>query len=162
VHTIEPTANTAVCIPVTVFRCAFNKQSTLYMSMFDRDKHFAQCLTQETPFICTVYTTGMSRSATLVIGYLMSYRSMTLINALQFTKARRPLVSPNSGTTTTTLLPLLNIVYGRTSDACVYTKHYCLKDTQCYPVEHNAATDNLFLTTPSLHCGLTQASCSSF
>jgi protein-tyrosine phosphatase len=66
----------------------------------------------------------MSRSATLVIGYLMSYRSMTLIDALQFTKARRPLVSPNSGTTTTTLLPLLNIVYGRTSDAYVYAEHY--------------------------------------
>lgn len=41
---------------------------------------------------------GMSRSATIVISYLMKkFPDMTLAKALRFTKAKRPIVNPNQG-----------------------------------------------------------------
>eukprot|EP00743_Colponemidia_sp_Colp-15_P005793 GILK01006228.1.p1 GENE.GILK01006228.1~~GILK01006228.1.p1 ORF type:complete len:206 (-),score=9.03 GILK01006228.1:186-803(-) len=40
---------------------------------------------------------GMSRSSTIVIAYLMKHHNMSLKSAYAFTKARRPIVSPNPG-----------------------------------------------------------------
>ena len=42
-------------------------------------------------------TMGMSRSTTVVIAYLMKYRGMGLAQAIQHTKERRPVASPNTG-----------------------------------------------------------------
>jgi protein-tyrosine phosphatase len=38
---------------------------------------------------------GKSRSASIVIAYLMKYQKMTLREAYQYGKSRRPVVSPN-------------------------------------------------------------------
>ena len=47
---------------------------------------------------CLVHcSAGMSRSATLVLAYLVRHVGMSLLDALSHTKARRPLVSPNPG-----------------------------------------------------------------
>jgi protein-tyrosine phosphatase len=40
---------------------------------------------------------GMSRSGSIALAYLLAYRDMTLIDALAFCRARRPIVSPNAG-----------------------------------------------------------------
>ena len=40
---------------------------------------------------------GMSRSASLVIAYVMRRDSLSLLAAVEFVKARRPMVSPNVG-----------------------------------------------------------------
>jgi protein-tyrosine phosphatase len=40
---------------------------------------------------------GMSRSPTIVISYLMKYQNMTLREAYNHVKKRRPIVSPNMG-----------------------------------------------------------------
>ncbi|KAL9979783.1 hypothetical protein ACROYT_G017498 [Oculina patagonica] len=40
---------------------------------------------------------GVSRSATLVLAYLMKYQKMKLIDAHAYVKTRRPLIRPNSG-----------------------------------------------------------------
>jgi len=40
---------------------------------------------------------GMSRSSTIVVAYLMKCKRMNLIDALRYTKLRRPMSSPNSG-----------------------------------------------------------------
>ena len=46
---------------------------------------------------CLVHcSAGMSRSATLVLAYLVRHVGMSLLDALSHTKARRPLVSPLS------------------------------------------------------------------
>ena len=42
-------------------------------------------------------TMGMSRSATLVLVYLVRHLNMTLAEALMYTKERRPVASPNPG-----------------------------------------------------------------
>lgn len=38
---------------------------------------------------------GVSRSATIVIAYLMKHTWMTMTDAYKFVKARRPIISPN-------------------------------------------------------------------
>lgn len=40
---------------------------------------------------------GMSRSATIVIAYLMKHRSMSRLEALHHVKMRRPMIQPNAG-----------------------------------------------------------------
>lgn len=40
---------------------------------------------------------GISRSATIVIAYLIKYNKMTLEEALKYVQKRRPIVSPNVG-----------------------------------------------------------------
>jgi hypothetical protein len=40
---------------------------------------------------------GISRSASVVIAYLMMTRGMTLAEAYQYAKSRRPIVEPNPG-----------------------------------------------------------------
>ncbi|GFH50230.1 hypothetical protein CTEN210_06706 [Chaetoceros tenuissimus] len=40
---------------------------------------------------------GMSRSATVVIAYLMKYKSMSRIDAFHHVKMRRPMIKPNAG-----------------------------------------------------------------
>jgi protein-tyrosine phosphatase len=40
---------------------------------------------------------GISRSTTLVIGYLIKYKGMTLNDALDLCSSKRPIVRPNSG-----------------------------------------------------------------
>ena len=40
---------------------------------------------------------GVSRSATIVIGYLMLKENMTLVDAVSLVKSRRPIVNPNPG-----------------------------------------------------------------
>mmetsp|Transcript_14648 Transcript_14648/g.19227 ORF Transcript_14648/g.19227 Transcript_14648/m.19227 type:complete len:214 (-) Transcript_14648:717-1358(-) len=40
---------------------------------------------------------GMSRSSTIVVSYLMRHKQMDLIEALGYTKNKRPMSSPNSG-----------------------------------------------------------------
>jgi len=40
---------------------------------------------------------GVSRSATLVLAYLMKYQKMRLIDAHAYVKQKRPLIRPNSG-----------------------------------------------------------------
>jgi len=40
---------------------------------------------------------GISRSASVVIAYLMMTRGMTLAEAYQYVKSRRPIVEPNPG-----------------------------------------------------------------
>jgi len=42
-------------------------------------------------------TMGMSRSATLVLAYLVRHTNMSLAQALLHTKERRPVASPNPG-----------------------------------------------------------------
>ncbi|KAG5188493.1 protein-tyrosine phosphatase-like protein [Tribonema minus] len=47
---------------------------------------------------CLVHcSAGMSRSASIVIAYLMKREGMSLLEALGFARERRPSVSPNSG-----------------------------------------------------------------
>lgn len=40
---------------------------------------------------------GVSRSATVVIAYLMQHRSMSLVEAYAHVKERRPMINPNAG-----------------------------------------------------------------
>jgi atypical dual specificity phosphatase len=40
---------------------------------------------------------GVSRSATIVIAYLMQELGMTMTDAMNFTRRRRPIVCPNFG-----------------------------------------------------------------
>ena len=40
---------------------------------------------------------GISRSASMVIGYIMKYRNMTYMDAFNYVKQRRSLVNPNAG-----------------------------------------------------------------
>lgn len=42
-----------------------------------------------------LFIAGMSRSATIVIAYLMKTRGMSFQDALALVKARRPIVRPN-------------------------------------------------------------------
>ncbi|OQR93011.1 dual specificity protein phosphatase 2-like [Achlya hypogyna] len=47
---------------------------------------------------CLVHCShGMSRSATIVLAYLISHRGMQLLEALDYLRARRRVVSPNVG-----------------------------------------------------------------
>jgi hypothetical protein len=38
---------------------------------------------------------GMSRSASMIIAYLMKYHKMNLISAFRYTKFKRPIINPN-------------------------------------------------------------------
>lgn len=51
----------------------------------ERGKVFVHCIA------------GISRSATLVLAYLMKYHKMKLIDAHAYVKKRRPLIRPNAG-----------------------------------------------------------------
>jgi Dual specificity phosphatase, catalytic domain len=46
---------------------------------------------------CSLISAGMSRSVTHVIGYLMKFEQLSLLQALQLVQAKRPCASPNSG-----------------------------------------------------------------
>jgi protein-tyrosine phosphatase len=40
---------------------------------------------------------GISRSATIVISYLIKYHNMSLVQALEYCRSIRPIVNPNKG-----------------------------------------------------------------
>uniref|UniRef100_A0A3B3QP52 protein-tyrosine-phosphatase n=1 Tax=Paramormyrops kingsleyae TaxID=1676925 RepID=A0A3B3QP52_9TELE len=81
---------------------------------------------------------GVSRSATIVIAYLMKHTRMTMMDAYKYVRGRRPVVSPNlnfmgqlleferdlnSGITPRILTPKLNgletQVYDENDDDCI-------------------------------------------
>jgi len=64
---------------------------------FDSSGDFIEIAKNTSSKVLVHCTMGMSRSSTIVIAYLMKHKDMNLATALQFTKERRAMVSPNSG-----------------------------------------------------------------
>ena len=60
-------------------------------------KHFKECLLFMDGYdkVFVHCAAGMSRSATVVIAYLMWKRKMSLSDAIDFVKKKRPIISPN-------------------------------------------------------------------
>lgn len=53
--------------------------------------------------VCLVHCkSGMSRSGSVAIAYLMHAKQMTLLDALTFCRNKRPIISPNPGAPPTT------------------------------------------------------------
>lgn len=64
------------------------------------ETYFEQCcqFIDETPGAVLVHcAAGVSRSATLVIAYLMKRKGMPFLEAYSFVKERRPIIRPNEG-----------------------------------------------------------------
>jgi hypothetical protein len=80
-------------------------------------------------------TMGMSRSATLVLAYLIRHNDMSLADAISYMKARRPVASPNPGFMTQ-LIQFEQTLRGKaTVDINRYVNNrfgevhtYCIKD----------------------------------
>ena len=63
-------------------------------------KTLVHCAAGELTFLCfslTLPLTGISRSTSLVLAYLIKYQRRTLKNAYLFTRHKRSCVCPNSG-----------------------------------------------------------------
>jgi protein-tyrosine phosphatase len=64
---------------------------------FDRTCAFLEDAKREKKAVLVHCTMGMSRSASIVLAYLIKHNNMTLVEALEYVKERRPVASPNPG-----------------------------------------------------------------
>lgn len=64
---------------------------------FDACCAFIQQAKRENMSVLVHCTMGMSRSASIVLAYLVKCENMTLIEAFEYVKQRRPVASPNPG-----------------------------------------------------------------
>ena len=64
---------------------------------FDKAIKFIETGLKEGNAVLVHCAAGVSRSATIVISYLMATRKLNVVEALKFVKERRPKVNPNTG-----------------------------------------------------------------
>ncbi|KAF0696153.1 Aste57867_13069 [Aphanomyces stellatus] len=81
---------------------------------------------------CLVHCSqGMSRSATFVLGYLVARHNMSVLDALQYTRTLRPVISPNVGF----MQKLLDLEW--------HTRHRASLDLNKYRKDRFAAIEEL-------------------
>jgi len=64
---------------------------------FDQAIQFIACAKEKNVNVFVHCVQGISRSATLIVAYLIAKENMTLKEALEFVKSKRAIISPNSG-----------------------------------------------------------------
>lgn len=74
---------------------------------------------------------GVSRSATLCIVYLMKYRHLTLLEAYNYVKSRRPRIKPNCGFFKQ-LIQYEEELYGKSTVRMVYNEYVQMSIPEVY------------------------------
>lgn len=74
-----------------------DKPSTDLLQYFEAATHFIHEQRAQGRVVIVHCRAGISRSATLVLAYLMRYENWDLIQAYDYLHARRPIIWPNSG-----------------------------------------------------------------
>ena len=102
-----------ISVVVDMAGCKYNYPKTLIphvlcieaedVDNFDLSEHFEKCFDyihehrKDGRGVLVHCMAGVSRSATIVIGYLMRYQNMDLKTAYQFVKRKRTCIGPNKG-----------------------------------------------------------------
>ncbi|ETV94298.1 hypothetical protein, variant [Aphanomyces invadans] len=87
---------------------------------------------------CLVHCShGMSRSATFILVYLIERHGMSVLEALQYTRTLRPVISPNVG------------FMSKLLDLERHTHQLCSVDLQKYRKDRFAAIEELVMLSPA-------------
>lgn len=93
-----------------MFKPAFTNEQFKYkvinvydMPFVNLSKHFQECIDfikdalDNGGAVLVHCFAGVSRSATIILAYLMQERGMSFLDAMSFVKRRRPIIFPNFG-----------------------------------------------------------------
>ncbi|PRP76262.1 hypothetical protein PROFUN_07784 [Planoprotostelium fungivorum] len=109
------------CFPTDFYYkkyCFEDDEEQDLMSHFEETNRWIEQARTEGELVIVHCAAGVSRSATIIIAYLMKHKSMTLRQAFDFVREKRPVVNPNSGFLKQ-LCKYEEKLYGKNSVLCI-------------------------------------------